>query len=219
MSTDSKAGWIPIAEAVARIARGAGCTDLEARRRIANRFHDREFRIVADKVVSQVRDAEYLASLLLGETLQLAVPPMVRTVDERIQLTPLMFPPGALESDSPLWTGEASFPVPHEGPLARASYYGIRIHQSALMEHFPEAANGEPPRHVTRAPSVKTGRAPSIDAILAKADEMKSRGLTGRKIAQTMRLEPGFENVATTEVRDLIIGRWKPSGRPKKTAS
>ena len=70
--------------------------------------------------------------------------------------------------------------------------------------------------NVGRAPSVKVGRPPSDDEILAKADEMKARGLDGRTIAKKMRLEPGFENVATTAVRELIRGRWKTSGRPKK---
>lgn len=71
---------------------------------------------------------------------------------------------------------------------------------------------------IDRAPSVKAGRPPSDDKILAKADEMKARGLDGRTIAKQMRLEPGFENVATTAIRDLIKGRWKPAGRPKKAA-
>ena len=72
-------------------------------------------------------------------------------------------------------------------------------------------------REVGRAPSVKAGRSPSDDAILEKASEMKARGLTGRTIAKKMRLEAGFENVATTAVRDLIKGKWA-SGRPKKPA-
>lgn len=69
----------------------------------------------------------------------------------------------------------------------------------------------------SRAPSVKTGRPPNDPKILAKADEMKARGLDGRTIAKQMRLEPEFENVATTAVRELIKGRWK-AGRPKKAA-
>ncbi|WP_443478115.1 hypothetical protein ACLIMP_06270 [Novosphingobium aerophilum] len=71
---------------------------------------------------------------------------------------------------------------------------------------------------IDRAPSVKGGRPPSDDEILAKADEMKARGLDGRTIAKSMRLEQGFEHVATTTVRALIKGRWKPAGRPKKAA-
>lgn len=80
------------------------------------------------------------------------------------------------------------------------------------------AMAASPSAVVDRAPSVKAGRPPSDDEILAKADEMKARGLDGRTIAKQMRLEPGFENVATTAVRDLILGRWKPAGRPKKAA-
>lgn len=68
----------------------------------------------------------------------------------------------------------------------------------------------------SRAPAVKAGRPPDKDLILAKADEMKKRGLIGYDIAKKMRLEPGFKNVATTEVRELIRGRWTSSGRPKK---
>lgn len=69
-----------------------------------------------------------------------------------------------------------------------------------------------------RAPSVKAGRPPSDDDILAKADEMKQRGLTGYEIASQMRLEAGFENVSTIAVRELIKGRWKAPGRPKNGA-
>jgi hypothetical protein len=66
-----------------------------------------------------------------------------------------------------------------------------------------------------RAPSVKSARPPPDDAILAMADKMKASGKDGRTIAKEMRLEPGFENVSTTDVRTLINGRW-PIGRPKK---
>lgn len=77
-------------------------------------------------------------------------------------------------------------------------------------------ANASPPDvAIDRAPSVKTGRPPSDDAIVAMADKMKARGFSGYEIASNMRFEPGFENVATTAVRDLIKGRWK-GGRPKK---
>jgi hypothetical protein len=65
-----------------------------------------------------------------------------------------------------------------------------------------------------RSPPVKAGRPPSDVAILAKADEMKSRGMNGRDIAKAMRLEAGFEAVATTHVRELIKGRYKSRGRP-----
>lgn len=91
--------------------------------------------------------------------------------------------------------------------LSRLAFGEWRVPKAA----FPSAV-------LDRAPSVKAGRPPSDDDILAKADEMKARGLDGRTIAKKMRLEPGFENVATTAVRQLIKGRWKPAGRPKKTA-
>lgn len=76
-----------------------------------------------------------------------------------------------------------------------------------------------PSRKLARAPAVKTTKPPSRASIMAKADEMKARGLDGRTIAKEMRHEPGFENVATTEVREIIKGRWKPAGRPKKIRS
>lgn len=72
---------------------------------------------------------------------------------------------------------------------------------------------------MVRAPSLKAGRPPNDDEILAKADEMKARGLDGRTIASKMRHEPDFENVATTYVRELIKGRWKSPGRPKKKSA
>jgi hypothetical protein len=67
----------------------------------------------------------------------------------------------------------------------------------------------------TRSPSFKSGRPPTDEEILAMVDTMKARGQDGRTIAKEMRFEPGFENVATTAVRNLIKGRWLV-GRPKK---
>ncbi len=64
-----------------------------------------------------------------------------------------------------------------------------------------------------RAPSFKAGRAPSDSEILAKADEMRGRGLGTYAIAARMRLEAGFENVSTRNVRDLINGRYARTGR------
>lgn len=69
----------------------------------------------------------------------------------------------------------------------------------------------------SRAPAVKKGNPPSREAILAKADEMKSRGYNRDEIASRMRHEPGFHNVATTEVRELLKGRWR-RGRPRTLA-
>ncbi len=71
----------------------------------------------------------------------------------------------------------------------------------------------------SRAPSVKRGYPPSDDAILNKADEMHDRGLNARDIASQMHLEEGFENVATTVVRELIKGRFRRTGRPKRNNS
>lgn len=71
---------------------------------------------------------------------------------------------------------------------------------------------------LARAPAVKKGRPPSDELVLAKADDMKARGYTGYDIAAKMRLEPGFENVATTAVRQLIKGRWKGGRRSTKAA-
>lgn len=70
----------------------------------------------------------------------------------------------------------------------------------------------------TRAPAYKEGPPPSDGRIIAKADEMRLRGLTTYDIAKHMRKEPGFADVATTMVRGLIKGRW-PRGRKKKSAS
>jgi hypothetical protein len=67
-----------------------------------------------------------------------------------------------------------------------------------------------------RSPTVKTGRPPSDEQILAKAEEMRSRGMNSYEIAAAMRHEPGFEHAGTVLVRQLVKGRWKPSGRPQK---
>jgi hypothetical protein len=99
-----------------------------------------------------------------------------------------------------------------------------------VMQAFPmeERAVADPPseaagrshrqqdRSATRAPAVKAGRPPAPETLLAKADEMKARGLTSYQIASAMRHEPGFENVLTTEVRELVKGRWTSSGRPRQ---
>jgi hypothetical protein len=62
-----------------------------------------------------------------------------------------------------------------------------------------------------RAPAVKDGRPPDDDAILVKAGEMRARGIRdGRVIAKEMRGEPGFENVSTVRVRELLKGRYPP---------
>ena len=106
-------------------------------------------------------------------------------------------------------------------------YLRIQFDRRDVLAIFPaiggeriagDQSNAETEAAAPRAPAVKAGRPPSDEEILAKADEMKARGMDGRTIAKEMRLEPGFQNVATTAVRELIKGRWKPGGRPKKSA-
>ena len=77
----------------------------------------------------------------------------------------------------------------------------------------PSRVEGASVGPLSRAPSVKAARPPSDDEILKKADEMRGRGLSGYEIAKRMRLERGFENVATRSVRDLIKGRYSRPGR------
>ncbi len=92
--------------------------------------------------------------------------------------------------------------------------FDVAIKLADLISTFPELGLSRHPIR-TRAPSVKMGRPPDPDSILTKADEMKARGLGSRQIASRMHLEPGFDQVATTEVRTLLHGRWPP-GRPRK---
>jgi hypothetical protein len=100
---------------------------------------------------------------------------------------------------------------------------GVEIERGLLLKALPGLGEflgrgeGAIEKGKDRSPSVKRGRAPEDDAIQAKADEMKGRGMTSYKIAGEMRKEPGFENVPTVRVRELIRGRW-PRGRPKKKA-
>ena len=98
----------------------------------------------------------------------------------------------------------------------RDAFCSVTINRADLLKLFPDVCSLV--AHFGRSPVFKAGRPPDDSAILAKAEEMKARGLDGRVIAKTMRAEPGFENVATTTVRDLIVGRWTPTGRPKKKA-
>ncbi len=126
------------------------------------------------------------------------------------------------------WRSESGIVDRLVGDGRKDGYVGVTVNRSDLMREFPDNSAevvavfpplGQPtiaaPRYgMDRAPAVKAGRPPSSDEILTKADEMKARGLNGRTIAKEMRHEPGFENVATTEVRVLILGRWR-GGRPK----
>lgn len=91
---------------------------------------------------------------------------------------------------------------------AADGFFFVEVQRAGLVNNVSLAQK-------MRAASVKTGRPPPDDEILARADAMKLRGTDGRTIAKTMRLEPGFENVATTQVRELIRGRWK-AGPPRK---
>jgi hypothetical protein len=121
--------------------------------------------------------------------------------------------------------------VSQQHPLARITYTGIRFFKpdiaermqiDGLMTSVADAPMTEKllPQSVTRerSPSFKVGRAPDDDQILAKADEMKARGMSQREIAKNMRFEAGFENAGTVYVRELTKGRWKPTGRRKKDA-
>jgi hypothetical protein len=69
---------------------------------------------------------------------------------------------------------------------------------------------------LARSPAVKQGRPPGDEEILAKAYDLRSRfGWDGYAIASRMRFEPGFENVATTDVRRVIKGKF-PRGPRRK---
>ncbi|KEZ12868.1 hypothetical protein CP98_05066 [Sphingobium yanoikuyae] len=95
---------------------------------------------------------------------------------------------------------------------ARDGFLSVEVERASIMSLAPSCKLG-------RAPAIKTSKPPSRTSIMTKADEMKARGFDGRTIAKEMRHEPGFENVATTEVREIIKGRWKPTGRPKKRST
>jgi hypothetical protein len=105
-----------------------------------------------------------------------------------------------------------------------AAWAELKGESSLFAIHVAPSAGGLPIVRATknsmlaarpsRAPAVKAGHPPTDDIILKKADEMKARGLTGYEIASKMRHEPGFADVATIYVRDLIKGRWK-GGRPR----
>lgn len=99
---------------------------------------------------------------------------------------------------------------------------GVTFHADDLTAIFENASEGggsaspKPNQGKNRAPSVKKGRPPSNEKILAKADEMHAQGMKARDIAKEIHKVPGFENVGTVEARALLNGRW-PRGRRKKT--
>lgn len=129
-------------------------------------------------------------------------------------------PSGRLNS-SRFWPlAELSVLLGQANQHARVVYTGIMLRKSDMERALELSGLYAKSSSVSmeRAPAVKAGHPPCDEEILVKADEMKNRGLDGRTIAKEMRLEPGFHNVATTAVRDLIKGRWKATGRPKKTA-
>lgn len=112
-----------------------------------------------------------------------------------------------------LWAGHpASFDREVDAfgdePLDSEGYLLVEVERHCLKAQDSAAGSA-------RAPSFKAGRPPDDQSILAKASEMKARGLDGRTIARDMRLEAGFENVANTQVRTLITGRWTSEGRPR----
>lgn len=119
-------------------------------------------------------------------------------------------------------------------PDSQVRLYGVRICRIEVNQKLPAAvkeavapkATSKLAVHVstsaakpslaqpTRAPSFKAGRPPTEDEIRAKADEMRARSnMTGRDIASAMHHEPGFENVATRDVRELLKGRYPRTGR------
>lgn len=99
---------------------------------------------------------------------------------------------------------------------------GVTFHAEDLMAFLKDdfksglSASPKPTQGPKRTPSVKKGHPPTDDQILGKADEMHENGMTSRDIAKMMCHEPGFENVSTVAVREVLKGRW-PRGRIKKT--
>jgi hypothetical protein len=125
--------------------------------------------------------------------------------------------------------GRISYCPKIEGPSSRRyNIQGIRFDRQELESVKQKARQwsskviGAGPlprsggRHSSRAPVVKLGRPPSDALILAKADEMHDKDMTGYAISGQMRREPGFENVATTTVRTLINGRYPRGPRKSK---
>ena len=140
-----------------------------------------------------------------------------------------------------MWTvASLVAPVPTEaGMTGSVAFEGLRFSRAdilARLQLMDDEAVAEPNHSLAkssstssvsktkiipsdRAPAVKAGRPPSDNEILAKADELKAKGFTSYQIAGRMRHEPGFENVGTVMVRELVKGRWKPEGRPKSNGA
>lgn len=102
------------------------------------------------------------------------------------------------------------------------AYHSVLIMRDDLLKdyerwtsHSDDGGALETPSRSERAPAFKRGHPPKDEAILAKADEMRTLGMNGYEIAKKMRHQEGFENVPTTLVRRLIKGR-RPRGPQKK---
>ncbi len=102
-----------------------------------------------------------------------------------------------------IWLSGVTF---HAGDLAAFFEGNLKIGGRSL----PNPKQGK-----ERKPSVKKGRPPSDDLILAKADEMHAQGVGSRAIARDISKVPGFENVGTVAARALIDGRYPRGRRPK----
>jgi hypothetical protein len=99
--------------------------------------------------------------------------------------------------------------------------FGVEFDRAGIEAMLPQGHEKEDKAEVKdtrRASPVKNGYPPSNEKIIAKAYEMKVKGMTGYEIASNMRKEHGFENVATTEVRALIKGHFKSGRKPKQPA-
>lgn len=133
---------------------------------------------------------------------------------------PALLEPGAWRGGAIIFSNGTTCLVSNRNLSSAPWAFDIAVNRADLLAYSGKGGTSTAAcqeTHSERAPSRKAGRAPSNDEILAKADEMKARKLDGRTIATKMRHEPGFVNVGTTTVRDLIKGRW-PVGRPKKNA-
>jgi hypothetical protein len=224
--------WMTFGEAcdLARKFLGSEASDADARSAIISRANDGLLMTTASRT-----------ELVLEET---GKPPVTREFDEwdaarfseMLQSDFHNLPcPAILEAETmelrhANWRlGDFKFEVSCSNPEYRVTLFawGMALRRNDVVRLFgvqgdqsigsskPEPSKAEVNAN-GRAPSVKAGRPPSDDEILAKAEEMKTGGLDGRTIAKSMRYELGFENVANTTVRELILGRWPPGGRPKK---
>ncbi len=118
-----------------------------------------------------------------------------------------------------IWRADRLAPIPSAWEQAKnAVSQAYQFQSSEFLAAIKQTTPPLPEMSLSnqRAPAVKAGPPPTDEQILRKADEMKARGLNGRTIASQMRHEPGFENVSTILVRELILGRWQSGPSPKK---